>query len=84
MKGVAILGATGSIGASALAVLEQHPDRFRAVALTVPRTGIGGRRVARVGVDPRTVGRCRELLREQGQSVGDSHECVRGRHRADA
>jgi 1-deoxy-D-xylulose-5-phosphate reductoisomerase len=38
MKGVAILGATGSIGASALAVLEQHPDRFRAVALTAHRS----------------------------------------------
>jgi 1-deoxy-D-xylulose-5-phosphate reductoisomerase len=37
MKGVAILGATGSIGASARAVLAQHPDRFRAVALTAHR-----------------------------------------------
>jgi len=36
-KGVAILGATGSIGKSALAVLDQHPDRFRAVALTAHR-----------------------------------------------
>ncbi|HET8656720.1 MAG TPA: 1-deoxy-D-xylulose-5-phosphate reductoisomerase [Longimicrobiaceae bacterium] len=35
--GVAILGATGSIGRSALAVLEQHPERFRAVALTAHR-----------------------------------------------
>lgn len=39
MKGVAILGATGSIGHSALAVLDQHPDRFRAVALTAHRNG---------------------------------------------
>ncbi len=39
MKGVAILGATGSIGRSALAVLNQHPDRFRAVALTAHRSG---------------------------------------------
>jgi 1-deoxy-D-xylulose-5-phosphate reductoisomerase len=38
VKGVAILGATGSIGRSALAVLEQHPDRFRAVALTAHRS----------------------------------------------
>jgi 1-deoxy-D-xylulose-5-phosphate reductoisomerase len=38
VKGVAILGATGSIGASALAVLEQHPERFRAVALTAHRS----------------------------------------------
>ncbi|HYJ79465.1 MAG TPA: hypothetical protein VEW03_07700, partial [Longimicrobiaceae bacterium] len=39
MTGVAILGATGSIGRSALAVLDQHPDRFRAVALTAHRSG---------------------------------------------
>ncbi|MDP9347750.1 MAG: 1-deoxy-D-xylulose-5-phosphate reductoisomerase [Gemmatimonadota bacterium] len=37
-SGVAILGATGSIGRSALAVLAQHPDRFRAVALTAHRS----------------------------------------------
>jgi 1-deoxy-D-xylulose-5-phosphate reductoisomerase len=36
---VAILGATGSVGRSALAVLDQHPDRFRAVALTANRNG---------------------------------------------
>ena len=35
--GVAILGATGSIGKSALAVLDQHPERFRAVVLTANR-----------------------------------------------
>jgi 1-deoxy-D-xylulose-5-phosphate reductoisomerase len=39
MIGVTILGATGSIGASALAVLEQHPERFRVVALTAHRSG---------------------------------------------
>ncbi len=33
MKGVAILGSTGSIGQSALAVVESHPDRLRVVAL---------------------------------------------------
>lgn len=38
-KGVAILGATGSIGRSALAVLDQHPERFRAVALSANRNG---------------------------------------------
>jgi 1-deoxy-D-xylulose-5-phosphate reductoisomerase len=31
--GVAVLGSTGSIGRSALAVLARHPDRFRVVAL---------------------------------------------------
>jgi 1-deoxy-D-xylulose-5-phosphate reductoisomerase len=40
MKGVAVLGATGSIGRSALAVLEQHPEEFRAVALTAHRNGV--------------------------------------------
>jgi len=30
---VAVLGSTGSIGRSALAVVERHPDRFRIVAL---------------------------------------------------
>jgi 1-deoxy-D-xylulose-5-phosphate reductoisomerase len=39
--GIAILGATGSIGKSALAVLEQHPERFRAVALTAHRNQAG-------------------------------------------
>lgn len=33
MIGVALLGATGSIGASTLAVLRQHRDRFRLVAV---------------------------------------------------
>jgi 1-deoxy-D-xylulose-5-phosphate reductoisomerase len=34
MKGVAVLGSTGSIGESALAVLRRHRERFRVVALT--------------------------------------------------
>ncbi len=34
MRGVAILGSTGSIGCSTLAVLRRHPERFRLVALT--------------------------------------------------
>ena len=33
MKAIAILGATGSIGQSALAVVEAHPSRLRVVAL---------------------------------------------------
>src|SRR4029453_14021575 len=33
MKRVAILGSTGSIGQSALAVVSAHPDRLRVVAL---------------------------------------------------
>ena len=38
MKGVAVLGSTGSIGRSALAVLERHRDRFRIVALAARRS----------------------------------------------
>lgn len=34
MRGVTILGSTGSIGRSTLAVLRRHPERFRLVALT--------------------------------------------------
>lgn len=37
--GVALLGSTGSIGRSALAVLERHPERFRLVALAAHRRG---------------------------------------------
>jgi 1-deoxy-D-xylulose-5-phosphate reductoisomerase len=33
MKGVAVLGATGSVGVSTLDVLARHPERFRIVAL---------------------------------------------------
>ena len=33
MKGVAILGSTGSVGRSTLDVVARHPDRFRVVAL---------------------------------------------------
>ncbi|MGQ0703494.1 MAG: 1-deoxy-D-xylulose-5-phosphate reductoisomerase [Gemmatimonadales bacterium] len=33
MKGIAVLGSTGSIGTSTLNVLRRHPDRFRLVAL---------------------------------------------------
>jgi 1-deoxy-D-xylulose-5-phosphate reductoisomerase len=37
VKGVAILGSTGSIGTSTLDVLARHPDRYRVVALTAAR-----------------------------------------------
>src|SRR5262245_11113393 len=33
MKGIAILGSTGSIGTSALAVVDTHPEKLRVVAL---------------------------------------------------
>jgi len=34
MRGVSILGSTGSIGLSTLDVVERHPDRYRVVALS--------------------------------------------------
>src|SRR5262245_46374377 len=37
MIGVAVLGSTGSIGASSLDVLAQHPNEFRVVALSAHR-----------------------------------------------
>ena len=37
MQGVAILGSTGSVGSSALAVIARHPERFRVVALSGQR-----------------------------------------------
>jgi len=37
MKNIAVLGATGSIGASALDVIARHPDRFRARVLAAHR-----------------------------------------------
>ncbi len=37
MKGIAILGSTGSIGVSTLDVVARHPQRFRVVALTAHR-----------------------------------------------
>ena len=36
-RNIAILGATGSIGASALDVIARHPERFTVVALTAHR-----------------------------------------------
>jgi 1-deoxy-D-xylulose-5-phosphate reductoisomerase len=36
-RNVAILGATGSVGASALDVISRHPDRYRVSALTAGR-----------------------------------------------
>ncbi|HEX2167881.1 MAG TPA: 1-deoxy-D-xylulose-5-phosphate reductoisomerase [Longimicrobiales bacterium] len=37
MRGVALLGSTGSIGASALNVLERHADEFRVIVLAANR-----------------------------------------------
>lgn len=37
MKGITVLGSTGSIGVSTLDVIARHPERFRVVALTANR-----------------------------------------------
>ncbi|HTC53435.1 MAG TPA: 1-deoxy-D-xylulose-5-phosphate reductoisomerase [Steroidobacteraceae bacterium] len=37
MKGIAVLGATGSVGVNTLDVIARHPDRYRAVALGAHR-----------------------------------------------
>jgi 1-deoxy-D-xylulose-5-phosphate reductoisomerase len=47
-KGIAILGATGSIGKSALAVVDQHAERFRVVALSAHRNRAALERLAEV------------------------------------
>lgn len=39
MQGIAILGSTGSIGRSALRVIERHPDKFKVIALTAYENG---------------------------------------------
>jgi 1-deoxy-D-xylulose-5-phosphate reductoisomerase len=55
MKHVAILGSTGSIGQSALAVVAAHPDRLRVVALAAgENAALLAEQVARVR--PRVVG----------------------------
>ncbi len=38
MKRIAILGSTGSIGTSALAVIDAYPDRLRVVGLAAGRS----------------------------------------------
>jgi len=69
MKGIAVLGSTGSIGVSTLDVIERHRDRFRVVALTaqssVPRMAEQCRRVQptyAVMVDVRAASALRDAL----------------------
>ena len=70
--GVAVLGATGSIGTSTLDVLSRHPDRYRVVALSAHRQVermaalcAQHRPAYAVMVDAAAAQRLRELLREQ-------------------
>jgi 1-deoxy-D-xylulose-5-phosphate reductoisomerase len=64
MKGLSILGSTGSIGTNTLRVVEAFPDRFRVVALA------GGRNVERLADQiarhrPRTISVASETARER-------------------
>jgi 1-deoxy-D-xylulose-5-phosphate reductoisomerase len=76
MKAVTILGATGSIGTSALDVIARHPDRYRVHALTAQSNVDALADLARrfrpevvVIGDPALEGALRSALREQGASV---------------
>jgi 1-deoxy-D-xylulose-5-phosphate reductoisomerase len=73
MKAVTVLGATGSIGTSALDVIARHPERYRVHALTAQSNVDGladlalrfGPEVVVIG-DASLEGRLREALRERG------------------
>jgi 1-deoxy-D-xylulose-5-phosphate reductoisomerase len=60
MKSIAILGSTGSIGQSALAVVDAHPDRLRVVALAA------GGNVARLASQIRRYRPARVAMATQG------------------
>ncbi|GIX34105.1 MAG: 1-deoxy-D-xylulose 5-phosphate reductoisomerase [Lysobacterales bacterium] len=69
MRTITLLGATGSIGRSALAVIERHPDRFRLRAAAALRDVEGmaaivhRHRPARVALaDPEAAARLRAML----------------------
>ncbi|MDZ7751040.1 MAG: 1-deoxy-D-xylulose-5-phosphate reductoisomerase [Gammaproteobacteria bacterium] len=76
MKGVTILGSTGSIGVSTLDVLARHPGRFHVVALTanghVERMAEQCRRwqpAWAVMVDEDAAGRLAAVLRAEGSAT---------------
>ena len=67
MKNIAIVGATGSIGQSALSVVESHPDRLRVVALAAgENSGRFVDQVAATGAD--TIAMASELALTEAQS----------------
>ena len=73
MKAVTILGATGSIGTSALDVIARHPERYRVHALTAQSNADALADLAQrfrpdvvVIGDESLEGRLREALRERG------------------
>lgn len=75
MKSIAVLGATGSIGASTLDVVARHPDRFRVSALAAHRsvdalTALCAKFRPELAViaDPACEAELRERLRAAGMS----------------
>jgi 1-deoxy-D-xylulose-5-phosphate reductoisomerase len=73
MRTITLLGATGSIGSSALDVVARHPGRYRVYALTAQSNAqalaeLAVRHDAAVAVigDPRREGELREALRARG------------------
>ena len=73
MRGVAILGSTGSIGLSTLDVIARHPDRYRVVALSANRDVQGILQQCRefrpqlaAMADPGSAGKLQRLLADEG------------------
>lgn len=73
MRGVALLGSTGSIGASALNVLERHADEFRIVALAANRNaGELARQIERYAPQMAVL-----VDEDAAHANGPLHPCVR-------
>jgi 1-deoxy-D-xylulose-5-phosphate reductoisomerase len=85
VRGVAILGSTGSIGRSTLSVIGEHPDRFRVTCLgahsswqTVVEQAQRHAPDTVVLVDPAAAAQAREALRQCGSAtvVECGHEAL--------
>src|SRR5690606_15032079 len=73
MRGVALLGSTGSIGRSALSVLERHADEFRIVALAANRNAAElSRQIERYSPEFAVL-----VDDEAARANGPLHPCVR-------
>ena len=73
MRGVALLGSTGSIGASALNVLERHSEEFRILALAANRNaGELARQIERYAPEMAVL-----VDEDAAQANGPLHPCVR-------
>ncbi|HSK19386.1 MAG TPA: 1-deoxy-D-xylulose-5-phosphate reductoisomerase [Longimicrobiales bacterium] len=73
MRGVALLGSTGSIGASALNVLARHADEFRIVALAANRNAAElARQIERYAPDLAVL-----VDEDAAHANGPLHPCIR-------